>query len=115
MSAFSVLTILWLVITIWIGLIGSSDIIGILILCLYYIVIAVCCYFIIRQNPGSVWYVPILRNGLFIFFLSAKPNFPDDPMFWIPLFCGFILTIIVSMLGARRGKKDVIYNNSEIE
>jgi len=113
LSAFIVLTVLWFVFTIWLGLIGSKDMIGMMILYLYYIAIAISCFFIVRQNPSSIWYVPILCNGLFIYFSLAKINFWTDPMIWIPICCGFILTIIVSMLGAWRGKKDAIYDNSK--
>jgi len=108
LSAFILLTVLLLVFIIWLGLIGFADILGILILCLYYVVIAICCFFIVKQNPGTVWYVPILCNGMFFYFLLAKNSIWTYPMIWIPVCCGFLLTIIASMLGARRGKKDAI-------
>lgn len=114
LSAFIVVTILWFVWSLWIygftknpNYTPKAEIID---MGLYYLAIAVCCFFIVRNNPSSIWYVPVLCNGFFILY-SLEIHFWTDPMIWIPVCCGFILTIIASMLGARRGKKDAIITN----
>jgi nucleoside recognition membrane protein YjiH len=47
--------------------------------------------------------------------MLAKDDLRTDLMIWIPVSCGLILTIIASMFGARRGKKDAVYDHSETE
>ena len=71
---------------------------------LYDIFIACCCYFIVKQNPRSIWYVPIICNVLGIISAIVEPNFWITPM-WIPICSGWVLSIIASIIGARAGKK----------
>jgi hypothetical protein len=80
---------------------------------------ATACFFIIKQNPKSIWYVPLIVNALFIFSAIVEPNFwkppPDNlpgiPM-WIPVCSGWVLSIIASILGARMGKWKANSKNS---
>lgn len=86
------------------GLMNINEDIGEPILYIIYsLFIAVCCFFIVRKNPESVWFVPIICNalGIFIAITSTK--------FWIKLewiyFCiGWLLSIIASLIGYRIGK-----------
>jgi hypothetical protein len=76
---------------------------------IYDLVVAVCCYFIVRKNPGSIWYVPVICNADAIIFIN-------DPIFftsslWIFIFGGLVLSIIVSIIGARVGKRTGISDN----
>ena len=55
---------------------------------------ATACFFIIKQNPKSIWYVPLIINSLTIISASIEPFFwklPPDasgiPM-WIPACIG---------------------------
>ncbi len=68
------------------------------------IVVAVCCYFIVKKNPGSIWYVPIICNVIGIIAAIVEPNFWITPM-WIPICGGLILSIITSIIGAWKGRK----------
>jgi hypothetical protein len=70
------------------------------------LVIAICCFFIIRVNPKSIFYVPIISNTLFIISSIVEPNFWRTPM-WIPICGGWVLTLIVSTVAAIIGKRDV--------
>ena len=79
---------------------------------------ATACFFIIKQNPKSIWYVPLIINALLIFsaimetiFWRPPPdNLPGIPM-WIPICGGWVLSIVVSIIGARMGKRKAISDN----
>jgi uncharacterized membrane protein HdeD (DUF308 family) len=79
---------------------------------------ATACFFIIKQNPKSIWYVPLIINAFLIFSAIVEENFwkppPDNlpgiPM-WIPICGGWVLSIVVSIIGARMGKQKDISDN----
>lgn len=69
---------------------------------------AICCFFIVRQNPKSFWYVPLIINAYFILPVIFEHNELKD---WI-FYCGtIVLSIVVSIIGARIGKRTA---NSEV-
>jgi hypothetical protein len=70
---------------------------------LYDLVITVCCFLIIKQNPGSIWYVPIICNLMGIIPAIVEPNFWISSM-WIYVSIGWVLSLIASIAGAWRGK-----------
>jgi hypothetical protein len=69
---------------------------------IYGIFIAVCCFFIVRQNPISIWYVPVISNALGIFIAIASSKFWMTSE-WIYFCIGWVLSIIVSIIGYRIG------------
>ena len=75
---------------------------------LYGIVVAVCCYFIVKKNPGSIWYVPIICNVIGIIAAIVEPNFWISTSMWIPMCGGLVLSIITSIIGARKGRRNAI-------
>ena len=77
---------------------------------IYDLVVAVCCYFIVRNNPGSIWYVPAICNADAIIFIN-DPVFWTTPL-WIFLFGGLVVSIIISIFGARAGRRTAIYDNT---
>lgn len=63
---------------------------------------ATCCFFIVKQNPKSLWYVPFIINAYFILPVILEHNELKDWLFY----CGtFVLSIIASIIGARIGKR----------
>ncbi len=68
------------------------------------ILIATGCFFIIRQNPKSIWYVPLICNALLIISSIVEPNFWRTLM-WIPICSGWVLSLIASFIGARVGRR----------
>ena len=76
---------------------------------IYDLVVVVCCYFIVRKNPSSIWYVPIICNTDAIIFINDPILFTTS--LWIFLFGGLVLSIIVSIIGARAGKRTAISDN----
>lgn len=71
---------------------------------IYGLFIAVCCFFIVRQNPKSIWYVPIISNalGIFIAITSSKFRMTSE---WIYFCIGWVLSIIASIIGYRIGRR----------
>src|SRR4030042_1695106 len=65
---------------------------------LYGIVVAVCCYFIVKKNPSSIWYVPIICNVIGIITAIVEPNFWISTSMWIPMCGGLVLSIITSII-----------------
>jgi hypothetical protein len=78
---------------------------------LYGIVIAVCCYFIVKKNHRSFWYVPLICNAGVIIAAIVEPSFWISKSMWIPMCGGLVLSIIASIIGARKGRKVAISDN----
>jgi len=75
------------------------------------IIIAVCCYFIVKINPKSIWYVLLICNAFVILPAIVEPNFWITKSMWIPMCGGLVLSIIVSIIGAQVGKRKIISDN----
>jgi hypothetical protein len=71
---------------------------------IYDISIAMACFFICKNNPKGIWYVPILCNTIGIISAIVEPNFWITSL-WIVMCFGWILSIIGSIIGAGIGKK----------
>ncbi len=67
------------------------------------IIIAAACYFICKNNPKSVWYVPIIANIFGIFAAIVEPNFWITDL-WILICSGWILSVVTAIIGAKRGQ-----------
>jgi hypothetical protein len=74
---------------------------------LYDLFIAACCFFIIRQNPKSIWYVPIICNLAGITSAIVEPNFWITSL-WMLICGGWVLSIITSIIGARVGRRAAV-------
>jgi hypothetical protein len=78
---------------------------------LYGIVVAVCCYFIVKKNPKSIWYVPIICYSIGLIAAIVEPSFWITKSMWIPMCGGLLLSIITSIIGARVGKRKAFSDN----
>ncbi|MBN2612551.1 MAG: hypothetical protein JXB00_13425 [Bacteroidales bacterium] len=78
----------------------------------YDIVVIVACFLICRRNPGSIWYVPIICNIVGIIAAFGEENFYWISSLWIIICGGWVLSLIVSIIGARIGKRKAISANS---
>ena len=74
---------------------------------IYGIFIAVCCFLIVRQNPRSLFYVPIISNllGIIIAITSSKFWMTSE---WIYFCIGWVLSIIASIIGYYIGRKSAV-------
>jgi hypothetical protein len=66
--------------------------------------IVVCCFFIVRQNPTSIWYVPIICNVIGIISAIIEPTFWVTPL-WMFICGGWVLSIIASIIGYSIGRR----------
>ena len=75
------------------------------------IVNAICCFFIVRQNPISIWYVPLIINLIYIISAVVESMKTSD---WVAI-CGILaLSLIASIIGARVGRRKTISNPPKI-
>jgi hypothetical protein len=66
--------------------------------------IAACCFDIVRQNPGSIWYAPVICNVIGIISAIVEPNFWVTSL-WMFICGGWALSIIASIIGYFMGKR----------
>jgi hypothetical protein len=78
---------------------------------LYNLIIIGGCFFISRQNPKSILYVPVLCNIIGIISAIVEPTFWKGS-FWIVICSGWALSIITSTIGALIGKRATISDKS---
>lgn len=74
---------------------------------IYAVVIAAACFFICKNNPSSVWYVPVLCNIGGIFSAFVEPTFWTTSM-WIFICGGWVLSLIGAIIGAIVGRNSII-------
>jgi hypothetical protein len=91
------------------GLTESWDRASILAYTLDLILISIGCFFIIKINPKSIWYVPIICNAAFILSAIVEPSFWHGEM-WMIVCPGWILSIIASFIGRTVGQRSVQRN-----
>lgn len=74
----------------------------------YYIVLAVSCFLIVKKNPGSFWFVPLVCNAFTIVGVLTDSSFWKDTKL-IFVFCSaLVLSIIASIIGALVGSRRTI-------
>jgi len=71
------------------------------------ILIAVCCYFIVRQNPRSIWYVPLICNVTGIIAAIVEPTFWVTSL-WMLIIGGWVLSLVASFLGWWAGRRATV-------
>ena len=69
----------------------------------YTLIIVIGSYSICKSNPKSKWYVPIFTNIFGIVAALGEENFYWMSSLMIILCTGFILSVVSSILGARKG------------
>lgn len=82
----------------------ESDQLGYLAYALHILIIGSGCFFIVRANPKSVWYVPFICNATSIIAAFVEPNFWHTSI-WIPNLIAWGVTIIVTFIARRIGKR----------
>ena len=80
---------------------------------IYNLIIAGGCFYICRQNPKSIFYVPVLCNIVGIIASIVEPTFWSGSL-WMVICGGWVLSIIVSFIGASIGKRNNISDKSYI-
>ena len=67
---------------------------------------AIACFYIVKQNPASIWYAPVVCNVLGIVAAFIEPNFWITSM-WMLNAAAWGLAIVASIMGAVKSKKAV--------
>jgi hypothetical protein len=75
------------------------------------ILIAVACFFIVKKNPSSFWYVPIICNAYSIIGVIGNHHLLWETSMGISFICGWVLSLIASILGALKGRKAAVSDN----
>ncbi|TSA24200.1 MAG: hypothetical protein D4R67_12305 [Bacteroidetes bacterium] len=70
------------------------------------VLIAVACYFIVKQNPRSIWYVPLICNVTGIIAAVVEPTFWVTSL-WILICGGWLLSLAASFLGMWVGRRGI--------
>jgi len=67
------------------------------------IIIAIASFIICRNNPKSIWYVPIIINAVGIISAIVEPTFWKTSL-WMLMCGGWVLSLIGSITGAMLGR-----------
>jgi hypothetical protein len=67
--------------------------------------IALCCFYIVKNNPKSFWYVFLICNSLNIITALVEHGFWVNPIWWIPASSSWVFSIIAIVIGLRRGRR----------
>jgi CDP-diglyceride synthetase len=88
----------------WSEEISSGDSIAYILLGVLH---AVCCFLIVRKDPKSIWYVPLIINAALIIFAFLELIGEKEWLFKDWLFiCGiWVLSIIASIIGRWIGRR----------
>jgi hypothetical protein len=80
---------------------------------LYILIIAVACFYIVRKNPKSIWFVPLICNAyslVGIVYAIVDTTFGKES-YGIILCFGLVISITASIFGARIGKINAVSDN----
>ena len=84
----------------------NEDVAGVIPYIILDVLIAVGCFYIVKWNPKSIWYVPLICNVLGIISAIVEPTFWKTSL-WMFICSGWVLSIIASIIGVRVGKQSV--------
>jgi len=102
-TAFVSLIILFVLAEILAELFEKGDVGEIIAYLFYDILIAIGCFFICRQEPGSLWYVPVISNTMGIISAIVEPNFWITYL-WMLICGGWAISVAGAILGAITGR-----------
>jgi hypothetical protein len=74
----------------------------------YYIALAVSCFIIVKKNPGSFWFVPLVCNAVTIIGLITDPSFWGDSRLIFVFGSALVISIIGSIIGALVGRRRIV-------
>ena len=68
------------------------------------LLIVVGCFYIVKWNPKSIWYVPLICNVIGIIAAIIEPTFWKTSL-WMLICGGWVLSVAAALIGARVGKR----------
>jgi CDP-diglyceride synthetase len=81
-----------------------------LVVLIWGVVNTICCFFIVRQNPKSIWYVPLIINAFLTYAGTAEAD-SWNSIIAISLCGAWLLSIIASIIGVQMGRNEAISGN----
>ena len=78
-------------------------------LILYYLLPTIGCFLIVKQNPKSIWYVPLICNACTIGMALSGDFWATE--LWKLLGGEFVLSIIAAIIGAFFGRRTTVSDN----
>lgn len=82
----------------------NEDVAGAIPYIIFDVLIAVGCFYIVKWNPKSIWYVPLICNVIGIIAAIIEPSFWRTSL-WVLICSGWVLSVIASIIGAKDGRR----------
>jgi CDP-diglyceride synthetase len=82
----------------------SSVVADVFVWTIYDLLVAIGCYYIVKWNPKSIWYVPVICNFYGITGFIMVSDFRTTYL-CILMIIGWTLSILASIIGYRIGKR----------
>ena len=82
----------------------KEDIAGAIPYIIFDVLIALGCFYIVKWNPKSIWYVVLICNAVGIIAAIVEPTFWHTSL-WMLICGGWVVSIIASFIGTRIGRK----------
>jgi len=82
----------------------NEDIAGAIPYIIFDILIAVGCFYIVKWNPKSIWYVPLICNAIGIIAAIVEPTFWQTSL-WMLICGGWVVSLLASYIGAKDGRR----------
>ena len=68
---------------------------------------AIFCFFIVKHNPLSILFVPLVINAFILMMAFFNAAFWLDP-WWVPVVTGYVVCMMASIIGVLMRKKSTI-------
>lgn len=82
----------------------NEDIAGAIPYIIFDVLIAIGCFYIIKWNPKSIWYVPLICNVIGIIAAIVEPTFWQTSL-WMLICGGWVVSLLASYIGAKDGRR----------
>jgi hypothetical protein len=89
------------------GLVKPEVMSGSLGIFIYSLINAICCFFIVKYRPFSIFFVPMIINVFILVMAFFNTVFWIDP-WWAPVVGGWVLCLMASIIGVLINKRTSI-------
>jgi len=86
------------------GLVAPEVMNGSLGFFIFSIVNAICCFFIVKRKPVTIFFVPLIINAFILMMSFFNTAFWIEP-WWAPVVGGWIFCVMASIIGALAKKR----------
>jgi hypothetical protein len=86
------------------GLVEPEVMSGSLGFFIFSLINAVCCFFIVKHRPISIWFVPVIINAFVMMMAFFNTAYRIEP-WWLPFVAGWVMCLMASIIGALMRKR----------